>query len=59
MRETLAGTGALVRLGLRSPRSVEDEFGGDVEGLAEVFPRYRAEQARRGAVDFLTRSSTN
>ena len=34
--------------GLRSPRSVEEEFGGDVEGLAEVFPRYRSELARRG-----------
>jgi DNA helicase-2/ATP-dependent DNA helicase PcrA len=41
-----------VRLGLRSPRAVEEEFGGDVEGLSEVFPRYRAELARRGTVDF-------
>jgi DNA helicase-2/ATP-dependent DNA helicase PcrA len=41
-----------VRLGLRSPRVVEEEFGGDVDGLSGVFPRYRAELARRGAVDF-------
>jgi DNA helicase-2/ATP-dependent DNA helicase PcrA len=41
-----------IRLGLRSPRVVEDEFGGDVEGLAEVFPRYRDELSRRCAVDF-------
>jgi ATP-dependent DNA helicase UvrD/PcrA len=31
---------------------VEEDFGGDVEGLADVFPRYRSELARRGAVDF-------
>ena len=41
-----------IRLGLRSPRAVEEEFGGDVEGLTEVFPRYRSELARRGVVDF-------
>ena len=28
------------------------EFGGDVEGLADVFPRYRAALERRGVVDF-------
>jgi DNA helicase-2/ATP-dependent DNA helicase PcrA len=41
-----------IRLGLRSPRAVEEEFGGDVEGLTELFPRYRSELAGRGAVDF-------
>jgi DNA helicase-2/ATP-dependent DNA helicase PcrA len=41
-----------IRLGLRSPRAVEAQFDGDVDGLAEVFPRYRRELARRGAVDF-------
>jgi DNA helicase II / ATP-dependent DNA helicase PcrA len=41
-----------IRLGLRSPRVVEEEFGGDVEGLSDVFPRYRSELSRRGAVDF-------
>ena len=41
-----------IRLGLRSPRAVEEDFGGDVDGLTDVFPRYRAELARRGAVDF-------
>ena len=41
-----------IRLGLRSPQAVEEEFGGDVEGLTDVFPRYRSELARRGVVDF-------
>jgi DNA helicase-2/ATP-dependent DNA helicase PcrA len=40
-----------VRLGLRDPAQVEEERG-DVEGLAEVFPRFREELDRRGAVDF-------
>jgi DNA helicase-2/ATP-dependent DNA helicase PcrA len=40
-----------VRLGLRDPIAVEDERG-DVPGLAEAFPAYRAELARRGVVDF-------
>ncbi|MCC6438334.1 MAG: ATP-dependent DNA helicase UvrD2, partial [Acidimicrobiales bacterium] len=43
---------AAVRLGLRSPAAVEDDFGGDVDGLAEVMPRYREELARRGALDY-------
>ena len=41
-----------IRLGLRSPRSVEAEFDGDVDGLTELYPRYRAELAHRGLVDF-------
>jgi DNA helicase-2/ATP-dependent DNA helicase PcrA len=40
-----------VRLGLRDPIEVEDERG-DVPGLAEAFPRYRAELRRRGVIDF-------
>ena len=41
-----------VRLGLRPPHEVEAEYAGDVDGLAEVFPRYQAELERRGVVDF-------
>ncbi len=41
-----------IRLGLQTPRAVEAEYGGDVEGLVEVFPRYREELRRRGQVDF-------
>jgi DNA helicase-2/ATP-dependent DNA helicase PcrA len=40
-----------VRLGLRDPVDVEDERG-DVPGLADAFPAYRAELRRRGVVDF-------
>ncbi|HET6950687.1 MAG TPA: UvrD-helicase domain-containing protein, partial [Acidimicrobiales bacterium] len=40
-----------VRLGLRDPIEVEDQRG-DVPGLAEAFPRYRAELARKGVIDF-------
>jgi ATP-dependent DNA helicase UvrD/PcrA len=40
-----------VRLGLRDPIAVEDERG-DVPGLAEAFPAYRAELQRRGVIDF-------
>ena len=41
-----------IRLGLRSPREVEAEYGGDVDGLAEVFPRWRQVLADRRQVDF-------
>ncbi len=41
-----------IRLGLRPPREVEDEYGGDVDGLADVFPRYQEALANRGVVDF-------
>ncbi|MGH9106847.1 MAG: ATP-dependent DNA helicase UvrD2, partial [Acidimicrobiales bacterium] len=41
-----------VRLGLRDPAQVEAEFEGDVDGLPEVFERYRRALASRGAVDF-------
>jgi DNA helicase-2/ATP-dependent DNA helicase PcrA len=40
-----------VRLGLRDPVDVEDERG-DVPGLADAFPAYRAELRRHGVVDF-------
>jgi DNA helicase-2/ATP-dependent DNA helicase PcrA len=40
-----------IRLGLRDPISVEDERG-DVPGLAEAFPAFRAELRRRGVIDF-------
>jgi DNA helicase-2/ATP-dependent DNA helicase PcrA len=42
---------AAVRLGLRDPVEVEDDRG-DVPGLAEAFPTYRAALSRRGAIDF-------
>jgi len=41
-----------VRLGLRDPAEVEAEYGGDVDGLPEVFTRYRTLLADRGVVDF-------
>ncbi len=41
-----------VRLGLRSPAEIETEFGGDVDGLPQVFDRYRSVLAARGLVDF-------
>jgi DNA helicase-2/ATP-dependent DNA helicase PcrA len=41
-----------VRLGLQAPAEVEAEYGGDVDGLAEVFERYRRLLAGRQLVDF-------
>jgi DNA helicase-2/ATP-dependent DNA helicase PcrA len=41
-----------VRLGLQPPARVEAEMGGDVDGLPEVFDRYRALLADRNLVDF-------
>ncbi len=41
-----------VRLGLRDPAEVEADYQGDVDGLADVFPRYREALRRDGAVDF-------
>lgn len=41
-----------VRLGLRPPHEVEVEYGGDVDGLTEVFGRYQEALDRRGVVDF-------
>ena len=42
----------LVRLGLVDPATAELRYGGDVDGLADVWPRYRAGLERDGAVDF-------
>ena len=42
----------LVRLGLIDPATVELRYGGDVDGLADVYPRYLASLEREGAVDF-------
>ena len=41
-----------VRLGLATPEAVERSYGGDVDGFAAMFPRYRDALARRGALDF-------
>jgi len=41
-----------VRLGLQDPVDVEAEFGGDVDGFAEFFPRYRRGLHQRNLVDF-------
>ncbi len=41
-----------VRLGLRPPDEVEQNFGGDIEGLAELLVKYRSVLADRGLVDF-------
>ncbi len=43
---------SLARLGLRSPESVESLYEGEVEGFAEVLPKYRAALAAQGAVDY-------
>ena len=43
---------SMVRLGLRSPADVETVYGGDVDGLAEMWPRYRDALDRDGALDF-------
>lgn len=40
------------RLGLRDPTQVEEDFGGDVPGFADVLPRYREELARQNLVDY-------
>jgi DNA helicase-2/ATP-dependent DNA helicase PcrA len=41
-----------VRLGLRSPTLVEDDYQGDLAGFAEFFPRYRQHLADHRQVDF-------
>jgi DNA helicase-2/ATP-dependent DNA helicase PcrA len=43
---------SVARLGLIEPSEVEARFGGDVNGFADVFPRFRAELARRRTIDF-------
>ncbi len=41
-----------IRLGLLDPLDVERRYGGDVDGLVEVWPRYRAELERERSIDF-------
>lgn len=43
---------SLARLGLKSPERVEQLYDGEVEGFADVFPRYRRELERSRKVDF-------
>ena len=43
---------SVVRLGLRTPDQVETMYGGDVDGLAEMWPKYREALEREGALDF-------
>jgi ATP-dependent DNA helicase UvrD/PcrA len=43
---------SLVRLGLLDPAVVEARYDGDVDGLVDVWPRFRAALEREGAVDF-------
>lgn len=42
----------VIRLGLREPHEVEAMYNGDVDGLAEMWPRYRAALERDGSLDF-------
>jgi DNA helicase II / ATP-dependent DNA helicase PcrA len=43
---------SLTRLGLRNPAEVEALFDGEVDGFAEVFPKFRAILSERNQVDF-------
>lgn len=43
---------SLARLGLRPPDQVEQMYDGEVDGFAEVLPRYRRELERSNALDF-------
>jgi len=43
---------SVARLGLRDPAEVEAIYDGDVDGFAEMLPRYRAELAAARSVDF-------
>ena len=43
---------SLVRLGLVDPVEVERRYGGDVDGLADVWPHYRQAMEREGSIDF-------
>ncbi len=43
---------SLIRLGLVPPEEAEQRYDGDVEGLASVWPTYRARLERQGVVDF-------
>jgi DNA helicase II / ATP-dependent DNA helicase PcrA len=41
-----------IRLGLAPPRAVEDRFGGDVDGLEDVWRRFSSRLDHAGVVDF-------
>ena len=43
---------SVIRLGLRKPSDVEAMYDGDVLGLAEMWPRYRAVLDSEGVLDF-------
>ncbi len=43
---------SLARLGLRDPRDVEALYDGDIDGFAEMLPRYRDELSRARSLDF-------
>jgi DNA helicase-2/ATP-dependent DNA helicase PcrA len=43
---------SLARLGLKSPQAVEQFYDGEVDGFADMFPRYRHELERANVVDF-------
>ncbi len=43
---------SLVRLGLVDPAEVAGRYGGDVDGLSDVYPQYAAALERDGLVDF-------
>ena len=43
---------SLARLGLNSPATVEGMYDGEVDGFADVLPRFRAALASAGNVDF-------
>lgn len=43
---------SLARLGLRDPHEVEALYDGDVDGFAEMLPRYRQELSRSRSVDY-------
>ena len=43
---------SLARLGLRDPREVESLYDGDVDGFAEMLPRYREELSKSRSLDF-------
>ncbi len=43
---------SLIRLGLVRPQDAEQQYDGDVDGLADMWPAYRERLERQGVVDF-------
>jgi DNA helicase II / ATP-dependent DNA helicase PcrA len=43
---------SLIRLGLKDPSEVEEQYDGDVSGLVEIWPAYQRALEQRGWVDF-------